>query len=70
LEEVLSYPQVFLLVVLLADHRVDDRLDDVLLGYDAIHILNKFVSFFDFIIFQIIDDQVESGLCDNVDQWR
>ena len=41
LEEVLSDPQVVLLITLLADHCVHDCFEDVFLGQNALHVLSK-----------------------------
>ena len=40
LEEVLSNAHVILLVALLADHSMDDSLEDVLLGENALHVFD------------------------------
>ena len=62
---------MFLLVVLLSNHSMNDSLDDEVFGSDALHILDHVVSFVDFIIFQVVDNEVESGFGDHVDQgWE
>ena len=69
LEEVLSDSQVLLLLRVLPDHGMDHSLEDVLLGHYALHVLNQVVSVVDLIVLQIVDDEVESGLWDHIDEW-
>ena len=58
-----------LLVFLLADHGVDNSLQDVLFGEDTVHVFDQVVSFIHFVIFEVVDDQVETGFRHHIDQW-
>lgn len=62
---------MFLLLVLLSDDGMDDCLEDILFGDDAVHILDKLVGLVHFVVFQIVDDKVKSCLGNNVyKRWQ
>ena len=58
------------LVTLLANDGMNDRLEYVLLGKDALHVLDQLVSLIHLIILQIVDHQVETSLRDHVNERR
>jgi len=66
LEEILGDAEVLLRVLLLAEEGVYNRLEDVLFGDDAVHVFNQLVSFINFLVFQMIDDQVKSSFWDHI----
>ena len=50
---------------------MDDSFEDVLLWQNALHILDKLVRLVYLIVLEVVDDQVESGLGDHIDQrWK
>ncbi len=54
----------------LADARVDDALEDVLLGGRRLDVLHQVVRFLEFFAAQVVDDEVEPGLGNGVDERR
>ena len=62
---------ILLLLTLLPDHSMNDRLQDVFLWQDALHVLDQSIGLIDFIILQIVNDQVETRLWDDINQgWK
>lgn len=57
-------------VFILSDDSVNDSLDDVLFRNDTVHIFNKLVCFLRLIILEVVDDEVKSGLRDDINQGR
>ena len=45
-------------------------LEDVFLGYNTLHILYQLIGFIHFFILQVVDDKIESGFRDDIDQRR
>ena len=58
------------LVALLTNHCVYYSLQDVFLREHTLHILDKLVSFVDFVVLEIVDHKVETSLRDHIDQRR
>ena len=62
---------MILLFTWLANYGVDDSFEDVLLWQNALHILDKLVRLVYLIVLEVVDDQVESGLGDHINQrWK
>ena len=61
---------MILLVGLLANNSVDDGLQDVFLGQNALHVLNELVSLVDLVVLEVVDHKVETGLGNDIDQGR
>lgn len=59
-----------LLFSVLTDHSVYDSLENIFLGYDALHILDKIVGLSGLVILQVIYHEVESGFWDHIHYWR
>lgn len=71
LEEVLGDSEMLLLLVVLSDNCVDHGLEDILLWYHTFHVLDKVVSVSDLVILEVVDDKVQSGLRDDINQgWQ
>ena len=61
---------MLLLLSRLSDHCMDDSFEDVLLGDDALHVLDQIVGFIDLIILEVVDDEVQPSLRDDIDERR
>ena len=70
LEEVLSDSEMVLLLLVLSNDGVNNGLQDVFLGHDTFHIFNEIIRFSSLIIFQIVNNQINSSLWDNINEWR
>ena len=70
LEEVLSDSEMVLLLLVLSDDSVNYGFQDVLLGHDTFHIFNEVIRFSSLIIFQIVNNQINSSFWDNINEWR
>jgi len=60
---------VFLFLVLTYDG-VNNGLQDIFLGHDTLHIFNEVIGFISLVIFQIINNQINSSLWNNVHERR
>ena len=61
---------MILLVTVLANLGVHDGLQDVLFWKNAFHVFDKSIGFINIVILEVIDNKVESGLGDHIDQGR
>jgi hypothetical protein len=61
---------VVLVLCILANESVDDSFENVFFGNDAVHILDQIEGLVDFIVFQVINHQVQSGFRENVNERR
>lgn len=58
-------------VCVLTNNGVDNSLQNVLLGVDAVHVFDQVVSFVDFIVLEVVDDEVESGFVEDINKrWQ
>ena len=49
---------------------MDDSLEDVLLGDDALHVLDKVVGFGDLVVLEVVNYQVKSCFWDDFNEGR
>ena len=62
---------MFALLGVLANHSVNDGLQNILFGKDALHVFDQVVGLGHLIILEVVNHQVESCLWDNIDQgWK
>jgi len=60
-----------LLFSLLTYDGMDDRLQDILLGHNTLHIFNEVISIISLVIFQIINNQIQSCLWNDINKrWK
>jgi len=60
-----------LLICLLAYNGVNDSLQDILLWHNALHIFNEVICIISLIIFQIINNQIQSCLWNDINErWE
>lgn len=69
LEEVLGNSQMVLLLCALADDSVYYGLEDVLFGEDTLHVFDQLVGLIDFVVVEVVNDQIKSGFGDHIDKW-
>jgi hypothetical protein len=63
--------QVFLGVCRLSVDSMDDTLDDIFSWSCRLKVLNKLQGFSDFLVLEVIDDKVESGFREDIDErWK
>jgi hypothetical protein len=53
--------------LILSDDGVYDSLEDVFFRDDAIHVFNKLVCLLGLIVFEVVNNEVKSGLRDHID---
>jgi hypothetical protein len=61
---------VVFVVCVLTNDGVHHCFEDVLLGEDAVHVLDKLERFVDLVILQIVNHKVKAGLWDHIKQRR
>jgi len=50
----------------LSDDRMNNSLEDVLLGNNTLHILDQIVSLIRLVILQVVNNEIDSGLWNNI----
>jgi len=71
LEEVLADAHVVFVICVLTNDGVHHCFEDVLLGKDAVHVLDELERFVDLVILQIVNHKVKAGLWDHIQQrWQ
>ena len=58
------------LFIVLANHSVDNSLQDIFFWYYAFHIFDQVVCIGSLIILEVVDNQIKSSLWDHIDEWR
>lgn len=48
---------------------MDHSFENVLLWHNALHVLDQVVGIGGLVILQVVNNQVESGFWDHIDQW-
>ena len=62
---------MILLLRILSNHSVHNCLQDVFFWYYAFHVLNKIICLSSLLILQVVDDKIQPGLRNNVDErWQ
>jgi len=69
LVEVLRDPDVVLVVCVLTDQSVHYCLQNVLFGNYAVHVLYQIESFVYVVVFQVVDNEVQSGFREDIYKW-
>ena len=70
MEVVLGDAHVLLRLGVLSNDGVHYGLQDVLLGQDAVHVLDQLVGLVDLIGLEVVNHQIESGFGDHVEERR
>jgi len=61
---------VVALLGVLADHSMDDGLQDILFGQDELHVLNQVEGLGDFVVLEVVNYQVKSCFWDDFNEGR
>jgi hypothetical protein len=61
---------VILVVCVISDNGVNNRLKDVFLRDHAVHVLDEVVGLVDFVVLEVINDEVQPGLGEDVNEGR
>ena len=58
---------MFFLLRVLPDDSVDHSLEDVFFRYYTLHVFNQVVSVLGLVVFEVVDDQVQSSFRHHID---